>query len=109
MTLRKYQEAILTLGNGDVVRLTNIVVNSTHGVGQARSRISPGDQARSRSPGVGIHTETDFEGIRRVLNTAVARLLSDTDGVVLVGEMDSSSKVVTLQSPRQSGEPLSTS
>ena len=56
-----------------------------------------------------VHTETDFEGIRRVLNTAVARLLSDTDGVVLVGEMDSSSKVVTLQSSRHSGEPLSTS
>ena len=76
----------LTLGDGDVVSLTDIIVNSTHGIDQ-RSRIRPG---------VGIYTKTDFEGVRRVLNAAVSRLLSDTDGVVLVGEMDSSSKVVTL-------------
>ena len=85
-----------TLGNDDVVRLTGDVVHSTVAIGRSVRGWSIGG------------SKTDFEGIRRVLNTTVTRLLSDTDGVVLVGEMDSSSKVVTLQSSRHSGEPLST-
>ena len=88
----------LTLGDSDVVSLTDIIVNSTLGVGQS-SRIGPG---------VGIYTQADFEGVRRVLNTAVAGLLSDTDGVVLVGQVDSSSKVEALQSSSRSCEPLRT-
>ena len=59
-------------------------------------------------PGVRIYSETDFECVRSVLNTAVASLLSDADGVVLVGQVDSSSKVVALQSSSRSSEPLGT-
>ena len=83
----------LTLGDGDVVSLTGDVVHSTVGIGRSVGWWRGG-------------TETDFEGVRRVLNAAVSRLLSDTDGVVLVGEMYSASKVVTLQSPSHSCEPL---
>ena len=54
-------------------------------------------------------TQTDFEGVGGVLNATVAQLLSDTDGVVLVGEMDSSSKVITLQCSSHSCEPLAAS
>ena len=86
----------LTLGDDDVVSLTGDVVHSTVGIGR-----SVGWRSRG--------SKTDFEGIRRVLNTAVSSLLSDTDGVVLVGEMSSSSKVVTLQSPSHSCEPLAAS
>ena len=88
----------LTLGDGDVVSLTDIIVNSTLGV----------DQSSRMGPGEGIYTETDFECVRSVLNAAEARLLSDADGVVLVGQMDSSSKVVALQSSSRSCEPLGT-
>ena len=87
----------LTLGDGDVVSLTDIIVHATHGV----------DQGGRIGPGVGIDSQTDFEGVGGVLDGAVADLLPDADGVVLVGEMDSSSKVVTLQSSSQSREPLS--
>ena len=59
-------------------------------------------------PWVRIYSETDFECVRSVLNTAVASLLSDADGVVLVGQVDSSSKVVALQSSSRSREPLGT-
>ena len=86
----------LTLGDDDEVSLTGDIVHSTVGIGGSVGRWSRG-------------SKTDFEGIRCVLNTAVSRLLSDTDGVVLVGEMDSSSKVVTLQSPSHSCEPLAAS
>ena len=85
----------LTKGDGDIVSLTGNVVHST---------VSIGRRVGWRRAGA----QTDFEGVGRVLDGAVAYLLSDTDGVVLVGEMDSSSKVVTLQSSRHSGEPLST-
>ena len=86
----------LTLGDGDVVSLTDIIVHSTLGV----------DQSSRMGPGEGIYTETDFECVRSVLNAAEARLLSDADGVVLVGQMDSSSKVVALQSSSRSCKPL---
>ena len=59
-------------------------------------------------PGVRIYSETDFECVRGVLNTAVASLLSDADGVVLVGQVDSPSKVVALQSSSRSRKPLGT-
>ena len=50
--------------------------------------------------------EADPEGVGRVGNAAVARLLPDADGVVLVGEVLSSSKVVALESSSDSCEPL---
>ena len=87
----------LTLGDEEVVSLTGDIVHSTVCIG------------RSIGGRCGRGSKADFEGVRSVLNTAVARLLSDTDGVVLVGEMDSSSKVVALQSSSHSGEPLGAS
>ena len=88
-------EDSLTLGDGDVVSLTGDVVHPTVGIGRGVGRR-------------GCGSETDFEGVRRVLNAAVAGLLSDTDGVVLVGQVDSPSEVVALQSPSRSCEPLGT-
>ena len=87
----------LTLGDEEVVSLTGDIVHSTVCIGR-----SIGGRWRRGS-------KADFEGVRSVLNTAVARLLSDTDGVVLVGQMDSSCKVVALQSSSHSCEPLGAS
>ena len=85
-----------TLGNYDVVRLTGDVVHSTVAIGRSVRGCSV------------IGSQTDFEGVRRVLDAAVSRLLPDTDGVVLVSEMFPSSKVVALQRSSDSSEPLST-
>jgi len=86
-----------SLGDEEVVSLTGDIVHSTVCIGR-----SIGGRWRRGS-------KADFEGVRSVLNTAVARLLSDTDGVVLVGEMDSSCKVVALESSSYSCEPLGAS
>ena len=83
----------LTERDGQVVSLASDVVYPAVGVDQ----------------GIGGHrvdAETDREGVGCVLDVTVARLLPDTDGVVLVGEMLSSSKVVALESSRHSSEPL---
>ena len=53
------------------------------------------------------NTKTDLECVRSVLYVTVARLLPDTDGVVLVGQMLSPGKVVALESSSHSCEPLS--
>ena len=69
-----------------------------------------GDQpdlaGRGDGGGGRVESHAHFEGVGRVLDVAVARLLPDTDGVVLVGEMSSSSKVIALESSRHSCEPL---
>ena len=59
--------------------------------------------------GGGVETQADLEGVRSVGDAAVASLLPDTDGVVLVGKMDSSSKVITLQCSSHSCKPLGAS
>ena len=54
----------------------------------------------------GVQAEADLESVRSVGDAAVADLLPDTDGVVLPGQVVTSSEVVALDGSSSSCEPL---